>query len=409
MKKKVAIILAIIVILLVAFFTGKQLYWNYQVAHAEKIVKLDNNKIPIYKEKVYLSSLISEINGKLDENPKIKTDKLGKQQVDFKYTTNEGYPVKHSVEVEIVDDTPPLISYSKSKTIYTDFDDELAKTFFCGDNYDPNPKCTIEGEYDTKTPGVYDLKLVGEDSSGNKSSNSFKLTVRERPKKTTTTPSTNTDYTDFNKVKEMHQGDNVHFGIDVSHWQGDIDFQKVKDAGVEFAYIRAGRGNGIGKEYVEDDKFERNIKGFNDVGIPVGVYFYSYANSTKDAEKEAKWLIEKVKKHKIDLELVFDWENWQDFQYYDLSFYGLSKMAESFNNAAKKKGYVGMLYSSKNYLENVWQEKKSPVWLAHYTTGLNKSSYEGKYDVWQLCDDGKVDGIKGLVDLNIRYGSLKAK
>lgn len=409
MKKKIVIILTIILILIASFIIGKQLYWNYQVAHAEKIVKLNNKKISVYREGVKLSSIISEINGKLDEDPIIETSKLGKQQINFRYTTDEGYPVKHSVEVEIVDDTPPLISYLKSKTIYTDFDDELSKTLFCGDNYDKNPKCTIEGEYDTKTPGVYDLVFVGEDSSGNKVSNSFKLTVKERPKNSSSSSATNTSYTDFNEVKEKHQGENVHFGIDVSHWQGDINFQKVKEAGVEFAYIRVGRGNGIGKEYVEDDKFERNLKGFNEVGIPIGVYFYSYANSIKDAEKEAKWLIEKIKDYKIDLELVFDWENWQDFQYYDVSFYSLSEMAKSFSDVAKKKGYVGMLYSSKNYLENVWKNKDLPVWLAHYTTGLNKTSYTGKYDVWQICDDGKVDGIKGVVDLNIRYGSLKVK
>ena len=83
-------------------------------------------------------------------------------------------------------------------------------------------------------------------------------------------------------------------------------FQKVKEAGVEFVYIRVGRGDGIGEDYVEDTKFVQNIKGFNEVGIPIGVYFYSNANGIKDAEKEAKYLLKQVKGYKVDLEFVFE-------------------------------------------------------------------------------------------------------
>ena len=75
-------------------------------------------------------------------------------------------------------------------------------------------------------------------------------------------------------------------------------------------------------------------------------------------------------------------------------------MAKEFNNEVKKEGYVGMLYSSKSYLENIWGEVNYPVWLAHYT---NQTNYQGKYIVWQLCENGKVDGIEGKVDINIRY------
>lgn len=412
MKKKVLIILLVLFIVVASYFIGKQIYWNYKVAHAEKIVELTTDKITIYSnynKKTKLSSIIKNINGKLDTDPVIKTEKLGKQTIKFKYTTDEGYPVKHSVEIEVVDNIPPMISYLKSKTIYTDFEDDLAKSIFCGDNYDPNPKCTIEGEYDTKTPGTYNLKFIGEDSSGNKSSNNFTLNVKKRPKSSGSNNYKPTKYTDFNEIKSKHQGENVHFGIDVSHWQGDINFEKVKNAGVEFVYIRVGRGNGIGKEYVEDDKFLRNIKGFNEVGIPVGIYFYSYANSKKDAENEAKWLIEKTKDYKIDLEIVFDWENWADYQYYNLSFYDLKEMAKAFNKEVKKHHHVGMLYSSKNYLNDVWYDIDFPVWVAHYTSNKERTNYTGSYDVWQLCDDGKVDGISGLVDLDIRYGSLELK
>ena len=397
MKKKIIIIVILLIIVVSLFFIVKKIIWNYKVAHAEKIVELVRNDVYVY-DNVRIKRLIKNINGTLTTNPKIDTSKVGKQMVSFNYTTDEGYPVSYEVEIEVVDVTPPMISYQKSKTIYTGYDGDLAKSLFCGDNYDPNPKCTIEGEYDVNTPGTYDLKFVGEDSSGNKAANAFTLTVKNKPK-STGGGGGNYSYTDFNEVKELYNQPNIKFGIDVSHWQGDIEFQKVKDAGIEFVYIRVGRGDGIGNDYVLDDKFEQNIKGFNKVGIPVGVYFYSNANSKKDAIKEAKWIMKQIKKYKVDLEIVFDWENWNDFQEYDLSFHDLNEAKEAFQKTVEEKGYKGMNYSSKSYLESIWTNNAN-VWLAHYTKYTN---YSGSYKVWQICDDGKVDGIDGYVDLDLRY------
>ena len=397
MKKKIIIAIIILVLLVGGYFLIKKLVWNYKVAHAEKIVVLARDNVFVYQT-VNIKDLIQEINGNLTTNPKIDTTEIGKQTIKFNYTTDEGYPVSYEVEIEVVDITPPKIFQLKSKTVYTGYEGDLAKSLFCGDNYDPNPKCTIEGEYDVNTPGQYDLVFIGEDSSGNTAKNSFTLTVKNKPKSTGGGGSTYT-YTDFNEVKEKYKEPNATFGIDVSHWQGDINFKKVKEAGVEFAYIRVGRGDGIGKDYVVDEKFEQNIKGFNEVGIPVGVYFYSNANSSKDAEKEAKWIMKQIKKYKVDLEVVYDWENWSDFQEYDLSFYGLKDSYKTFNKTLEKKGYMSMLYGSKSYLETIW-DNPAGVWVAHYT---EKTNYLPKYKVWQLCDDGKVDGISGYVDLDIRY------
>ena len=397
MKKKIGIILVSIIIFIAGFFLIKRIIWNYKVAHAEKIVELGTNQVLVYQSNIQIGNLIKKINGKLTTNPVIDTNKIGKQTIKFNYTTDEGYPVSYEVEIEVVDVTPPKIFSLNSKTVYTGYDGELEKSLFCGDDYDPNPKCTIEGEYDVNTPGKYDLTFVGEDSSGNKSTNHFSLNVINKP--TSSTTKEEESYTDFQEIKNTYQKEGAHFGIDVSHWQGDIDFQKVKEAGVEFVYIRVGRGNGIGKEYVVDEKFEQNIEGFNKVEIPVGVYYYSNANSKKDAEKEAKWVIKQIKKYKVDLEVVYDWENWNDFQQYDLSFHDLKETNTTFDKTLKEKGYTGMIYGSKSYLESIWGYYHS-VWLAHYAKETN---YTGHYKVWQICNDGKVDGIKGHVDLDIRY------
>ena len=397
MKRKVLLIIILLVFIILSFFGIKRLIWNYKVAHAKKHVVLSTSQVFVYQS-IRLKSLIKEINGKLDSNPKIDTTVVGIQTVKFPYTTDEGYPVTYEVEIEVIDKTPPLISYSKKKTIYTGYDGELEKDIFCGDNYDKHPKCTIEGEYDVNTPGEYNLMFVGKDSSGNTARNSFTLIVKNKPKGTSSS-SNNTNYTDFNEVKKEYKKDNVEFGIDVSHWQGDINFKKVKEAGVDFAYIRIGRGNGIGEDPVLDEKFERNIEGFNKVGIPVGVYYYSNSNSIKDSEKEVKWILKHIKKYRVDLEIVFDWENFNDFQEYDLSFYNLNEIAKAFKQEVEDNNYNYLLYSSKNNLETIWNSNQ-PVWLAHYT---KQTTYSGKYKVWQLCDNGKVDGIKGHVDLDIRY------
>jgi len=404
-KKTIRIIVSIIIVIGLIMLINR-LIWNYKVAHAEKIVELGTNKVLVFESDARLSQLIKTINGNLDTDPIIDTSKIGKQTIEFKYTTDEGYPVKHQVEIEVVDVTPPTIFMSKNKTIYTDYDGILSEELFCGDNYDSNPKCTIEGEYDTKTPGEYELMFIGKDSSGNKMQNRFTLTVKERPK-ITTSASTKTTKAAPDKntlkletLKEKYKDSNVEFGIDVSHWEGDIDFKKVKKAGVDFVYIRVGRGNGIGKEYVEDSYFKKNIEGFNKVGIPVGVYFYSNANSIKDAEKEAKWILKKIKDYKVDLEIVYDWEDWQNFQEYDLSFHELTETANAFTKTIDKAGYKGMVYGSKHYLENIWEELDGEVWLAHYTEQTN---YQGKYSVWQICEDGHVDGISTQVDINLRY------
>lgn len=397
MKKQLIIIITIISSFFIVI-VSLLLFRYFRVKNATKIVKLKTNEIEVYSE-VKLKNLIKNINGKLLTNPKINTTKLGKQQIEFEYINDDNIKIPYSIEVKVVDKTPPMITKFNKFSVTVDYEGDLSKELFCGDNYDNNPKCHLEGNYDLSKVGNYEVTFVGIDSSNNKSTNTFTLNVKEKDKNNK--QSTEEVHTDFNDILKKYKKPNTKVGIDVSHWQGDIDFKKVKEAGVEFAYIRVGRGSGIGGKYVLDEKFEQNIKGFNKVGIPVGVYFYSYANSKNDAEKEAKWLIKKIKTYQVDLEIAFDWENWSSFQEFDLSFYKLSELAKTFSKTIQKAGYQGMLYSSKTYLEDIWYKTDTPVWLAHYTSNTD---YQGKYKVWQLCNNGKVSGIDdNLVDINIMY------
>lgn len=399
MNKKILIIVIVIFSSLLITIGSVFLYQKYKVAHAVKIVNIKMHEVEVYSD-VMLSDLITSMNGHLIKDKKINTDMLGSYEVVFDYINDDDIKVNYSFSINVVDKTPPMISKPNvyNVNVNVNYDGNIEKDLFCGDNYDDNPKCYIEGEYDISKIGKYNVTFVGVDSSNNESRHNFVLNVRKKPKSST---SNNNSFVNFSDLVEKYKTDKTKMGIDISHWQGNIDFQKVKEAGVEFVYIRVGRGNGIGGEYVIDKKFEKNIEGFNKVGIPVGVYFYSFANSVQDATEEAKWVLQHIKNYDVDLEIVFDWENWSSFQEFDLSFKKLTNLASSFGKVVKNKGYQAMLYSSKNYLENVWYPVDFPVWLAHYT---DNTDYSGEYKVWQLCNNGRVDGIDdNLVDIDIMY------
>ena len=273
----------------------------------------------------------------------------------------------------------------------------------CGDDLDNNPTCKIDGYYDTNTAGSYNVSFVATDYSGNQTIKPFTLNVIQPVSNNNSYPSTQqvvkrTLYTD---IIANYKNDNTKIGIDVSRYQGDIDFEAVKAAGVEFAIIRVGGTIGINGEYFVDAKFKQNIEGFNRVGIPVGIYFFSYAPSKESAIKDAEWVYEQIKDYKVELPVVYDWENWSFYNEFNLSFYNLTANAEAFLDTLNKKGYQGMLYGSKNYIEKIWLKTDYPIWVAHYTTDPTVS-YEN-YHYWQICDNGLVDGIKGNVDIDIMY------
>jgi len=266
----------------------------------------------------------------------------------------------------------------------------------CGDNADDSPIKYIEGFYDLNIVGEYSLIFIARDSSGNESKKEFTLVVEEKsspkPKPKTVTL--------FSDVVKKHKTSKTLIGIDISKWQEDVDFEKIKNAGVEFVFIRVGTAKGTNGEYVIDPKFERNITEANKYNIPVGVYYYSYANSTEHAVRDAKWVLEQIKGYKVDLPIAFDWEDWNNFNSYHMSFYKLTASAAAFLDTCVSNGYNGILYSSKSYLEKIWLPISYPVWLAHYTEQTN---YNGDYMVWQLCENGKIEGINTPVDINVLY------
>lgn len=397
-NKKIIIIICVILGVIILSIGGYFLYKYIEVKNAVVVVELKDNLDADFADTLRVSSFIKKINGKLVDDYYLDTDSLGKKKVNFQFINDDGIKIKYSYEINVVDKEAPLIWLGKSYNVVKGSVDNLLDKIMCGDNYDTNPVCVIEGEYDLDTVGSYNLVFKATDSSNNISEKKFTLNVNE--------PSNNKEnkgnkeVTEFSEIIKNYKNDNTEIGIDVSKWQGDIDFKKLKDAGVEFVIIRVGSSTGINGENFVDSKFIQNIENANSVGIPVGVYFYSYANSVDRAVNDAKWIIENIKDYKVDLPIAFDWENWGSFNKYELSFFGLTNMAKKFMDTVKSSGYDAMLYSSKTYLENIWMSVDYPVWLAHYTKNTN---YTGDYTYWQLCSNGRVDGINGDVDIDIRY------
>lgn len=400
MKKYIIVGVILIIVSIGGIFT-----WRYlRVKYAKVEIALAENMDIEFLSDAKVSDFIENINGKIIDDYKIDTTKVGKQEISFKYINEDNIELDCSYEINVIDTTAPLVWLNSSYNVNVGSTTSLVDDILCGDNYDPNPTCEVIGDYNMNEAGSYDLVFKATDSSGNVTEKKFTLNVRKPSSGGGSSSGGTAKYTDFSDVYSEYKTENTQIGIDVSKWQGDIDFNALKEAGVEFVIIRVGTADGIDGEYLLDSKFIQNIEGANAAGIPVGIYFYSYADSKERAIADAKWILEQIKGYQVDLPIAFDWENWSFYNEFNLSFFGLTDMANSFLDVVEEAGYEGMLYSSKTYLENIWLDTDYPVWLAHYTS---KTNYAGQYSYWQLCNNGRVDGINGDVDINIRYLSTE--
>ena len=397
-KKKIIIISAIVIVAILII--SLIIYFNVRIVVDNSGFTLkDDLTVNVYSN-VKVKDFIKDIDGKVVDNNKIKTTEIGKVEVEFIYLNSDNRKRKGTFEVEVKDLEEPLIWLSNSYSVRVGDDVNLEDEILCADNYDSNPSCKIIGDYDLNTAGNYSLVYEAEDSSGNKESVDFTLYVYEPREVTGGGSNSNVTYTDFNAILEEHKSDDTSVGIDVSKWQGAIDFSKVKEAGAEFVIIRVGHQNGVGGEYVLDPYFKRNISDAIENDLDVGIYFYSYADSKKEARKQAEWVIKQINDYDITLPIAFDFESFTSFNNMNLSLYQLNEVAESYFSTLEDKGYDTMLYGSKNYLNAIWKYNTNKVWLAHYT---DKTDYDKDYMMWQLCQDGVIDGINGFVDIDILY------
>lgn len=195
-------------------------------------------------------------------------------------------------------------------------------------------------------------------------------------------------------------------GVDVSQWQGNIDWESAKAAGIEFAMLRAGFGqNSV------DPQFKRNITECNRLGIPCGVYWFSYAYTADMAKREAQCVLKTVEPYRLEYPIAFDFEG-------DSADYALKKgvtvtrtlvsaFARAFCGEIAAGKYSPMVYTNPDYLSRYYDAeipKEFDIWLAQWPTKPDLASKPAQAGgIWQYTSSGSVDGITGRVDRNVSY------
>jgi len=196
------------------------------------------------------------------------------------------------------------------------------------------------------------------------------------------------------------------FGLDISHHNGDIDFEKVKSQ-VDFIILKLGN-SGDNKKFWLDDKFETYYNECKRLNIPVGVYVYSYTNSVENARLAGQEVAKYLQDKSLNLPVYIDMED------KEIKVEGKDKLTElviAFNTEIEKGGFWAGVYANRDWFDNYLNKdeikRRYTTWIATYCAGTNK--YEGEYDMWQNSSDGHIDGINGRVDTNYMYRDLIAE
>ena len=375
--KKTVVILILVIIGIFTIFT---------LLCAFKSVYITKN--PTYDIEVYTNAHMSDYAKDVVEDIEIDTNTLGSFKIIYESSSGP-----KRVTVNIVDTTAPtvMIGNNYNHIIGTNF--TIKTDTVCVDNYDRAPKCEVIGNYDLDKLGTYKVKYRAEDSSGNVFEKTFNLNVVEKK-------DTKPVYMPFKEVKERVNKAGGKLLIDVSKWESYIDWKTVKESGVDYAFIRLGTQKYSTDELILDEFFERNYREAKAHGVKVGVYFFTYAKNKEEVLKHADFVLDHLKGKDLELGIALDWECWDLFNNMSISIHDLNDLAQAFIDKVEDKGYKSLLYSSKNYLETVW-DVDTDIWLAHYTKETN---YKGKKLIWQFDDKALVPGISSDVDVNVYYG-----
>ncbi|MGN0613285.1 MAG: glycoside hydrolase family 25 protein [Porcipelethomonas sp.] len=194
-------------------------------------------------------------------------------------------------------------------------------------------------------------------------------------------------------------------GVDVSVHQNDIDWELVRQSGIDFAMIRLGyRGYGTGGMEL-DEKFEENVRGARAAGLDAGVYFFSQAITAEEAVEEANLVIDSIKDLDVNYPVVFDWEiiTEDSARTDNVPVDTLTDSCVAFCETIKNAGYTPMIYQNKRtsiFKLDLNRLNDYDFWLAEYN---DEPSYYYDFDMWQYSSSGKVPGIKGNVDMNISF------
>ena len=341
MKKRIIIILLIIFIFTIPFFI-------FNEGEATKKINKKNNK---YITKDYINNLLTDDVQEVTKEKlvMVEPEYISKQNK-FKYITTKYDHINEYLKEGLVE---------KIKYVYINNDDFITED---GKKY-----------YYENGEKVKGIKLIDG--------------VRY--------------YFDFD-TGELLKSD-IKSVIDVSSWQGNIDFEKVKDQ-VDGVIVRIGYGTTDDDEPVLDSKFKRNIEELKRLDIPFGVYIFGYAQNINASNKEVEFILDTFNKYDIskDTYIWYDAEltTFNSF-YYSKPIYNL--VVDNFIFKLNELGFMNVGVYSNLYMltkGSLSYDKKYPVWVAQY---YNKCGYDKEYVGWQYTSDGHIDGIEGRVDMNIFY------
>lgn len=216
-------------------------------------------------------------------------------------------------------------------------------------------------------------------------------------------------------VANSNETDEITFGIDVSKYQGTINWSKVADAGVDFAMVRVGYRTLEDGKIVADSNAKYNMQEAQKYGIKVGAYFFSTAVSKDEAIEEANWVADYISKYKITYPVAYNCEGFSqsNSRQYNMTKTERTDVAMAFMNRISERGYTPMFYASKGELQNdtSWETSRIDdsykIWVAQYPSNpypeTSASSYGGSHAMWQYTNQGSVSGISKPVDVNIAY------
>lgn len=205
----------------------------------------------------------------------------------------------------------------------------------------------------------------------------------------------------YNKYK-VNEVPKIVKGIDVSSWQGVINWDKVKESGIDFVILRVGLRNIEDNTISEDNQFRRNAAECNRLGIPIGVYFYSTARNEYEVLEEASFALNIIKDYKITYPVAYDLEAFGEGRLRWVSDDTINYNALVFLDYFKVHGYNGMLYSNLNDIRYHWDLSRFSnykIWYANYSGEM----YTGRVDMYQYSDEGRRNGVYASVDDNIAY------
>lgn len=213
------------------------------------------------------------------------------------------------------------------------------------------------------------------------------------------------------RIQYVKDGQRAAQGVDVSVYQGEIDWQAVADSGIDFAMIRVGyRGYSQGTLQM-DERFQSNMEGALEAGLDVGVYFFSQATTVAEAEAEADFVLEAIRSYPIRYPVVFDWEyiTAGEARTEGMDGQGITQCASAFCELVSVAGYTPMVYFNQDMGYLVYDLKAldtSLFWLAEYDS---KPDFYYDFELWQYTHTGTVPGIEGNVDLNLVFGNFASQ